>query len=120
MMDRIVSGLSESSIKVRLAAVRYDANLLLIVCQKTFGEWKLPLYNTIQKITYLFYEINIFILQRRFHLIKSDNHFLFFFKQIVILNFLFIRESWKKCHGFLKNMKQHNCIQYLIIIRNQK
>lgn len=25
MMDRIVSGLSESSIKVRLAAVRYDA-----------------------------------------------------------------------------------------------
>lgn len=28
MMDRIVSGLSESSIKVRLAAVRYDVLLL--------------------------------------------------------------------------------------------
>lgn len=36
MMDRIVSGLSESSIKVRLAAVRYDTPFLLIVVyQKT-------------------------------------------------------------------------------------
>ncbi len=87
MMDRIVSGLSESSIKVRLAAVRYDANLLLIVCQKTFGEWKLPLYNTIQKITYLFYEINIFILQRRFHLIKSDNNFFFFSNKLLFWTF---------------------------------
>lgn len=30
MMDRIVSGLSESSIKVRLAAVRYDISVKFI------------------------------------------------------------------------------------------
>lgn len=33
MMDRIVSGLSESSIKVRLAAVRYDVLLLFALLQ---------------------------------------------------------------------------------------
>ncbi len=34
------------------------------------------------------------------------------------MNFLFIRQTWKKRNqGFYKNIKQHNCFQ-LIIIRN--
>lgn len=56
MMDRIVSGLSESSIKVRLAAVRYDTPfLLIVVCQKTkatihkFGVSKMNLYHVLLK-----------------------------------------------------------------------
>ncbi len=75
-------------------------------------------YTTLFKSVF-FNEINTFIEQEGITRIKGYRKYIdnftkdFDFKWILLfLNFLYIKESWKKCHGFIKNMKQHNCVHH--------
>ncbi len=73
----------------------------------------MPMYTTVKKFGYFFFqEINAFTQQVKLKLIEFKT----LLQRISISNycklFLFIKESWKKYHGFHKNIKQHNCFQH--------
>ncbi len=63
------------------------------------------------KLTFIYIEMNTFIQQECIKLVKSDSEDIYNGQiNAVLLNFLFIKESWKiKCN---KNIVQHDCFQH--------
>ncbi len=60
------------------------------------------------RVSKIFKEINNFIQQRCIKLIKNDSKDFNIFSNAVLLNCLFIKESWKMYDSFHKSIKQHN------------